>query len=163
MKLQLRRVLRQSVLVLAFVPALFVAAPVHAIDAFMAIATIPGDSVVKGHEREIVLTGYSQSFATRACSRVVANKRIDVASPGLISAATGNVTLPVVVITLAQPSGDGLVNFYRATLNSVQIDRIEVAEQGDELVERVVLAPKSYKIEYFPPGITPTVSNFTCP
>ena len=54
MRLQLRRVLRHSVLALAFVPALFVASPAYAIDAFMAIATIPGDSNVRGHEREIV-------------------------------------------------------------------------------------------------------------
>lgn len=164
MRLQLRRVLRHSVLALAFVPALFVASPAYAIDAFMAIATIPGDSNVRGHEREIVLTGYSQTFGTRNCSRVVANKRIDVASPGLITAATGNQTLPLVVITLAQPTGDGLVNFYRATLSNVLIDRIEVSEQSDELIERVVLAPKTIKIEYFPPGSASTMTNtITCP
>jgi type VI protein secretion system component Hcp len=162
MKLQLRRVLRHSVLALVFVPALLFVAPAQAVDAFMRIDSIPGDSTVRGHEREIVLTGYSQTFGTRACSRVVANKQIDVASPGLIAVAAGNLTLPTVIITLARPTGEGLVDFYRATLSTVPIERIEVAEQSDQLIERVVLAPRTIKIEYFPQGAATIVTNIVC-
>jgi hypothetical protein len=49
----------------------------------------------------------------------------------------------------------------------VTIERVEIAEQGDELVERVVLAPRSIRLEYRPqaadgsPG-TPVSTAIAC-
>jgi len=113
----------------------------------MKIDGLPGDSVMRGHENEIVLSAYSQTFGTRNCSRVVASKLIDRASPGLISRAAANTVIPQVIITLTK-AGERPFDFFRATLDQVTIERVELGEQSDQLVERSVLAPRSIRIEY---------------
>jgi type VI secretion system secreted protein Hcp len=121
----------------------------QSLDAFMRIDGIPGESEVRGHENEIVLTSYSQTFATKACSRVVAIKNIDRASPGLITHAAANILLPTVVITVRKP-GDTPLDFYRALLQNVLIERVEVTGDAGLLKEQVVLKPRQIRIEYRP-------------
>jgi type VI secretion system secreted protein Hcp len=115
----------------------------------MRIDGIPGDSEVRGHENEIVLTSYSQTFATKACSRVVAIKIIDRASPGLITNAAANTLLPTVVITVRKP-GEPPIDFYRALLQNVLIERVEVTGESGLLKEQLVLKPRQIRIEYRP-------------
>jgi len=121
----------------------------QSLDAFMRIDGIPGDSEVRGHENEIVLTSYSQTFATKACSRVVAIKNIDRASPGLITTTAANTLLPTVVITVRKP-GEPPVDFYRAMLQNVLIERVEVTGDTGLLKEQLVLKPRQIRIEYRP-------------
>lgn len=123
-------------------------AAAQSITTHMKIDGLPGDSTMRGHENEIVLSGYTQSFGTRNCSRVVANKFIDRASPGLISRAASNTVIPQVVITLTKAVAGQNLDFFRATLDQVTIERVELAEQSDQLFERNVLAPRSIRIEY---------------
>lgn len=117
--------------------------------AWMQIDGIPGESLLRGHENEIDLLSYSQNFGTRACSRVVVVKSLDSASPALISRAAGNVLVPRVVITLRKP-GEGQQDFYKATLDTVLIDRIDLVDQGTSLSESVILRPRSIRLEYRP-------------
>jgi type VI secretion system secreted protein Hcp len=116
---------------------------------YMFIDGIPGEATLSDKRNWIELTGYSQSFGTTNCSRAVANKRIDRASPLLISRAAANQLVPSVVITMRK-AGEGQKDFFTATLGQVLVDRIELADQDGQLVERVVLAPQSITIEYKP-------------
>jgi type VI secretion system secreted protein Hcp len=127
--------------------------PGHAqpVDTFMKIDGLPGESVNAAHPGEIELTGWSQTFGTRQCSRAVAVKRVDRASPGLIARAAANTLIPQVIVSMARSGGGRATqDFFRATLDLVTIERVEIAEQADELVERVVLAPRSIRLEYRP-------------
>ncbi len=119
------------------------------INVFLKIDGLPGDSTDARHPREIVLTGYSQTFGDRNCSRVIATKQIDRASPGLISRAASNQRIPQAIVTMSRAiGGGGPVDFFTATLDQVLVDRIEIAEQSDQLVERVVLVPRVVTISY---------------
>lgn len=133
---------------------------------FMKIDGIPGESINRDKKGSIDLTGYSQSFGTANCSRAIANKRIDRASPLLISRAAANQLIPSVEITMRK-AGEGQRDFFIATLGQVLVDRIEIADQDGELVERVVLAPQAITIQYFPQDdkgtlSTPVVSTVAC-
>lgn len=123
----------------------------------MKILGLDGDATHRDHRGEIVLTGYSQTVGTRNCSRVVVTKFIDRASPGLISRAATNFITPQVSINM-QRSAEGSRVFFVVTLDQVTMERIELAEQSDQLVERVVLAPRSIRIEYKPQDDTGVVS-----
>jgi type VI protein secretion system component Hcp len=110
--------------------------------------------------------GYSQSFGTANCSRAVANKRIDRASPLLISRAAANQLIPSVIVTMRK-AGERQSDFFIATLGQVLVDRIEVADQDGQLVKRVVLAPQAITIQYFPLDskglpLPPVVSSVAC-
>ncbi len=130
---------------------LFATAPVASaqILTFMFIDGIPGEATLDDKRNWIELTGYSQSFGTANCSRAVANKRIDRASPLLISRAAANQLIPSVIVTMRK-AGEKQSDFFIATLGQVLVDRIEVADQDGQLVERVVLAPQAITIQYFP-------------
>jgi len=132
----------------------------------MKIVGLDGDATHRDHRGEIVLTGYSQTIGTRNCSRVVVTKFIDRASPGLIHRAAGNVITPQVLINM-QRSVEGSRVFFVVTLDQVTIERIELAEQSDQLVERVVMAPRSLRIEYRPQDDTgattpPIITPIAC-
>lgn len=132
----------------------------------MRIDGLPGESTMASHPNEIVLTSYSQTFGTRNCSRVVATKSLDRASPGLIARAAGNVVIPQVVISMTK-LGEKPFDFFRATLDQVTIERVELGEQGDSLFERNVLAPRSIRIEYRGQNAdgslgTPIVTTIAC-
>jgi type VI protein secretion system component Hcp len=113
----------------------------------MRIAGVDGDSTVAGHRGDILLTGYTQTIAARNCSRVVVTKFIDRASASLITRAATNFITPQVQIEM-QRSGEGSFPFFFVTLDQVTIERIELAEQNEQLVERVVMAPRNIRIEY---------------
>jgi type VI secretion system secreted protein Hcp len=142
------------------------AALAQTLQVFMKADGIPGESVDADHRSEIQLTGYSQTFGTRNCSRVVANKSIDRASPLLISRAAANQLIPTVVISMRK-AGDAPKDFFKATLNLVLVERIELVEENGQLVEHVVMAPRNITIEYRPQDDkgalgAPVVSNISC-
>jgi len=116
---------------------------------WMQIDGIVGESVVRGHEGEIELQSYSQNFGTRTCSRVVAIKGLDSTSPALISRAAANLLVPRIVISLRK-SGEAQQDFFKATLETVLIDRIDLVDQGTTLNETLILRPRSIRLEYRP-------------
>ncbi|MES2957476.1 MAG: type VI secretion system tube protein Hcp [Pseudomonadota bacterium] len=132
----------------------------------MKIVGLDGDATHRDHKGEIVLTGYSQTIGTRNCSRIVVTKLIDRASPGLITRAATNFVTPQVSINI-QRYVEGARAFFVVTLDQVTMERIELAEQSEQLIERVVLAPRAIRIEYKPQDDTgatvpPIVSTFAC-
>jgi len=123
------------------------AASAQSLDTFMRIDGIPGDSLANGHVNDIVLTSYSQSFAPgKNCSKVVAQKFMDRASPALIGRAAGNLILPAVIISIRKSSGVPF-DFYRAVLESVSIERVDVSGESGRLIEQIILRPRNIRIE----------------
>lgn len=120
-----------------------------AVDVFMKMEGIPGDSTNSAHVNEIELTAYSQSFGEVNCSRAVAMKRIDRASPALIRQAVSGRFIPQVVISM-QKGGESLIDFFVATLNDVHLDAVEITQQNDQLLEKVVMTPAFITISYLP-------------
>jgi type VI protein secretion system component Hcp len=120
------------------------------IQSYLKIDGIAGESIRTGHVGDIELSGYSQTFGTRNCSRVVLNKLVDSASPALIGRAAGNVFTPRAVISMRKV-GDGIrVDFFTAILDSVSIEKIELNDSTGTLLEQVTLRPRSIRIEYRP-------------
>jgi type VI secretion system secreted protein Hcp len=133
----------------AFAPA----ANAQALDTFMHIDGIVGDVQAVGHANDILLTGYSQTFAGKTCSRVVATKFIDRASPALISRAANNVFIPSVIISLRKAGGQP-VDFFKAVLESVTVERVDVSGESGRLAEQIVLRPRNIRIEFRPQDAT---------
>lgn len=142
--------LRRLAIILAGL-GLMAAAPMAMaqVQTFMKIDGIPGESTFAGKENWITLTGYSQSFGTADCSRVVAKKHVDRASPLLIARAAANQLIPNVLITMRK-AGEAPQDFFAASLDLVLVDRVELADQDGQLVERVIMAPRSITLEYKP-------------
>lgn len=123
------------------------AANAQSLDTFMHIDGVPGDSLAAGHVNDITLTSYSQSFAPgKNCSKVVAQKFMDRSSPALISRATSNLFVPSVIISIRK-SGAVPFDFFRAVLESVSIERVDVSGESGRLIEQVVLRPRNIRIE----------------
>ena len=138
----------------------------QSLDTFMRIDGVQGESTAAGHVNDIVLTSYSQTFAAKNCGRVVALKFIDRASPALISRATSNLFIPSVIISIRK-SGGAPVDFFKAVLESVSIERVDVSGESGRLVEQVVLRPRNIRIEFRQQDATgqflgATVTNVEC-
>jgi type VI secretion system secreted protein Hcp len=132
----------------------------------MHIDGIVGDSQVRGHEGDIVLSSYSQSFGTRNCSRVVAVKFLDRASPALITRAAANTLIPSVIISISK-AGERPLEFFKATLETVLIERVDVSDTSGTLNEQLILKPRNIRIEYRPQNAdgsagTPIISTIEC-
>jgi type VI protein secretion system component Hcp len=123
------------------------AAQAQSLDTFMHIDGIVGDAQAAGHVNDILLTGYSQTFAAKTCSRVVATKFIDRSSPALISRAASNLFIPSVVISVRKASG-APVDFFKAVLESVSVERVDVTGESGRLTEQVLLRPRNIRIEF---------------
>lgn len=148
--------------------ALLAAAPVVMAQAliFLKVDGVPGESVYEGKRYWIELTGYLQSFGPADCSRAVASKQVDRASPLLIARAAASQLIPSLVIAMRK-AGEGQRDFFTATLAMVLVDRIELADQNGRLVERVVLAPRTITIECLPQDAkgqygAPAVGTVSC-
>jgi type VI secretion system secreted protein Hcp len=141
---------------------------VHAqsLNTYMHIDGIVGESQVRNHEGDIILTSYSQNFGTKNCSRVVALKSLDRSSPALISRAAANALIPSVIVTIAK-AGETPLEFFKATLETVLIERVDVSGETGLLVEQLILKPRTIRIEYRPQNAngslgTPIVSTIDC-
>jgi type VI protein secretion system component Hcp len=139
----------RSILLLCLLGAGAGAAHAQSLDTFMRIDGIVGDAVAAGHVNDILLTGYSQTFAAKTCSRVVATKFIDRSSPALISRAASNVFIPTVIISVRKSSGPA-VDFFKAVLESVTVERVDVTGETGRLTEQVLLRPRNIRIEFRP-------------
>ena len=138
----------------------------QSLDTFMRIDGVLGESTAAGHVNDIVLTSYSQTFAQKNCGRVVALKFIDRSSPALISRAASNLFIPNVIMSIRKSTGPA-VDFFRAVLESVSIERVDVSGESGRLVEQVVLRPRNIRIEVRQQDATgaftsATVTNVDC-
>ena len=106
--------------------------------------SIIGTSVFKGHEGEIIISGFSaniasassvsttptppgppsQRLASSLCGRFTIIKRVDQTSPEFIKLVLGGRHLASATITIASNTGNGLVNFATIQLQEVIVNSI---------------------------------------
>ncbi len=128
---------------------------------FLRLDTIEGESTASGHEKEIVLLSYSQSFTSRSqahtrpagCGTVTVTKLIDKASPALIGAVLSARRIPTGVITFRK-TGPELFEYYKVTLTDVLLEAITQTDVSPTdpttILEQVSMRAAKFKFEYTP-------------
>ena len=110
--------------------------------------TFKGDSIQKGHEDQILVSGYlfqldsprdpasGQATGRRIYQPIRVTHSLDAASPQFLNAAATNETLKSVVINFYETSHAGtLTNFYRVTLTNAEISSVKHYTSGDTVLE----------------------------
>lgn len=134
---------------------------------FAKIDGIDGDSTLKGHEKEIQIFNFSETFrqsgATSTGSAggggagkftpgpIVFTKLQDRASIDLLRACAKGQHIPTVVITAVRQSKGQVQDFYRITLKEVFVSAINEKASGDNLVDEIQLVYASARWEVFDP------------
>jgi type VI secretion system secreted protein Hcp len=143
-----RIALLAAVFTLVLAPAVFAA-----VDAFMFIDDLPGESTDSGHKDWIDLASYGQDVSAQSCANAVAMKFLDTASPGLAAlAATRDSVLPRVIVEVRKAGVDFV--FFRATLREVRVASVGLVETEDQLQEKVTFRPRQIFLEYTPQNAT---------
>jgi len=138
-----------------------------AVDSWVRIPGIDGESTNSDHKGEIELLSYSQTLENKTCEYVI-EKRLDKASPALAESVAKKATLPSVVVS-ARKAGEGQKDFLSVTLASVTIAAVNTSfgSGSDAGREQVVLNPRSvtisYRVQDEKGGLGPAVtSSFNC-
>lgn len=106
---------------------------------YVKIPDIPGESLRVGHEEEIEVYGVHLEISVKDSGGRIRNaadfspitfrKRVDIATPRLMSAVASGRSFPEVELFVLLPSADGSHLVMRLELENVIFDRIEV--EGD--------------------------------
>jgi len=133
---------------------------------FAKIDGIDGESTQKGHEGEIEIFNFSETFRQSGSTSagggggagkftpgpVVFSKLLGKASIGLLRACAKGQHIPQVVITAYRQGNDGKTSpFYKITLKEVFVSAINETSSGDSLVDEVQLVYESGRWEVFDP------------
>jgi len=138
-----------------------------AIDSYLYIPGVPGESTAENFRDWIDVTALSIAVADRICSGVTVTKNLDSSSPLLSAAALTGVFYPTMTIQVVR-AGLEHQNFLTYTLNSVTVTSVGVAvSPSGVLVEQVVLRPVVIDMSYRPQGAdgtlqSPIQSTLTC-
>ena len=137
----------------------------EAIDSFLMIQTakagkIKGESRAKGHEDEIVVTGWqwgmssssalgsTQATGRRSYTALTITKQVDLATTGILKAAATNYEVKEAKLTLRRAGGDQ-VDFLKVTLKSARIVSVDHSGRTDGgMVETVGIAFTKVEVEY---------------
>jgi type VI secretion system secreted protein Hcp len=117
-----------------------------AIDSWVRIPGIDGESTNADHKGEIDVLSYSQALDSKTCEFII-EKQLDKASPALAESVAKRAMLPSVVFS-ARKSGEGQKDFLNVTLASVSIAAVNTSLGRDAASEQVVLKPRSVTISY---------------
>src|SRR3954462_2295355 len=117
-----------------------------AMDMFLKLDQIPGESMVKGHEKEIEVLAFSWGMSNPAVisaggggissgkaqfQELSLTKYADVASPGMMtSAATGKHIATAVLTVMKNNNAAGLANYYTITLTDVLVTSVSTGGSG---------------------------------
>jgi len=132
---------------------------------FAKIDGIDGESTVKGHEHEIEIFNFSETFRQSVAGRgagggagkfspgpILFTKVQDKASIGLLRACAKGQHIPTVVITAVRLNTKGQAqDFYKITLKDVLVSAINEKASGDTLVDDIQLVYESARWEVFDP------------
>jgi type VI secretion system secreted protein Hcp len=151
--------------------ALTLATPVHALEAFLQVPGIDGESVDAGHPRWITIQAFGLSATTRLCKGITVLKGLDVASPLLGAAVVNGDVFAQVQLDLAKPGGKGSgAPFWSLTLKDVMLTSVtqNLDTALNTLTEQLTLQPTSIDMSYRPQKPdgsfdSPVVSSFDCP
>jgi type VI secretion system secreted protein Hcp len=138
-----------------------------AVDMFLKIDGIDGESQTKGHEKEIELESFSwgatmpigtgltggSGTGKIMVTDISVTKKLDSTSPQLLEKLFTGQHTPKVVLTLTKPDGKGgLLNFYKITLEDVLISSYQTggSSGGDIPIESLSLNFAKITFEYTP-------------
>lgn len=141
-------------------------APAPAVaDIFLILDGIPGEVTQKGHEKQIEILSYSQSFRNTipvggagvgkvTCGDVTVLKNIDRSSPELIGTVVSGKHIKSAEFKFFSPSAKtgADVMYYTVKLTDVLISSIDQSDANDSarIVERVTLSPAVFEFSYQP-------------
>jgi type VI secretion system secreted protein Hcp len=134
-----------------------------AVDAFLKLTDIKGESVVKGHEEEIDILSWSWSMSQQGTahtgsgggagkvqvSDLVISKMTDAASPNVVKAICTGKHISEAVLTLRK-AGETPLDYMVITLTDVLITSYSVGGGGDIPTESIGLTFASFKESYQP-------------
>jgi len=138
-----------------------------AIDSYLYIPGVPGESTADRFRDWIDVTALSVAVADRVCSGITVTKNLDSSSPLLSAAALTGVFYPTMTIQVIR-AGAEQQNFLTYSLSSVTVASVGVAvSPTGVLVEQVVLRPAVIDMSYRPQAADgqlqdPIQSTLTC-
>ncbi len=138
-----------------------------AIDSFLKITGMPGESTDASHKDEIEVTSFSYSLDSRNCQFSFV-KFLDKASPALSEAAAKKSSIGAVTFT-ARKAGEGQKDYFSLAMTNVNVQSLDLAASSGAPTpsEEVVLSPRSVTVSYKPQdpkgGYGPAVvTTFNC-
>jgi len=161
---------------------LFVSNSPAALDMFLKLDDIPGESTVKGHATEIDVLAFSWGMSnpgtiSTAGGGIIAGKPqfqelsltkyVDLASPLLMTAAATGKHIPTAKFTvLRSTSTAGSKNYYTVTLTEALVTSVATGGSGgeDRMTENITLNYAAIKIDYYqqkPDGTVALAGTFT--
>lgn len=153
-----------------------------ALDMFLKLDQIPGESIVKGHANEIDVLAFSWGVSNPATissaggglssgkpsfQELSLTKYVDLASPQLMTAAaTGKHIASATFTVMKNTSTGGLGNYYTVTLTEVLVTSLSTGGSGgeDRMTENITLNYAKIKIDYYqqkPDGSITLAGTFT--
>ena len=131
---------------------------------FAKVDGIDGDSTLKGHEKEIQIFHFSETFRQSVTTGsagggagkftpgpIVFTKVQDKASIGLLRVCAKGQHIPTVVITAVRLTKGSPQDYYKITLKDVFVTAINEKSSGDNLVDEIQLVYESARWEVFDP------------
>lgn len=137
-----------------------------ALDMFLKLDQIPGESTVKGHASEIEVLAFSWGVSNPATisstggglssgkpsfQELSLTKYVDLASPQLMTAAATGKHIASATFTVLRSNGTGLANYYTVTLTEVLVTSVSTGASGgeDRMTENITLSYAKIKIDYY--------------
>ena len=138
-------------------------------DMFLKVETarqgmIKGESQDAKHESEIDVLGWSWGMRAQTAmgaagpsSKATLNelaivKRVDSASPALMSAMRNNELIKKAALTVRKAGTEPPLEYLRITLQNARITLLDLQTNGEEVTERMNLSFKRINVEYTPQG-----------
>ena len=140
------------------------AGPVTGPVMFAKVDGVDGESTQKGHEKEIAIFNFSQTFRQSVTTGgaggsagkftpgpIVFTKVQDKASIDLLRICAKGQHIPTVVITAVRMSKGQAQDYYKITLKDVFVSAINEKSSGDSLVDEIQLVYESARWEVLDP------------
>jgi type VI secretion system secreted protein Hcp len=137
-----------------------------AIDMFMKLGDIKGESQDKVHKEEIELLAWSWGLSQSGTMHMGTGggggkvsvqdlsftKYTDKATPPIMAACTKGTHIDTVLLTVRKAGGDNPLEYYKITLNGVLISSYSTGGSGGEerFTENVTLNFEKFHVEYQP-------------
>lgn len=136
-----------------------------AVDMFLKLGDIKGESQAVGHTDEIQILSWSWGCSqtgtthsgtgggtgTASVQDLTITKYVDKSSPTIVQFCCQGVHMPQAVLTLRKAGGKNPVEYLKITLNEVLVSRHSVGSSGgDQVSETVTLNFAQFNMEYQP-------------
>jgi type VI protein secretion system component Hcp len=140
---------------------------IAAVDMFLAISGLQGESLDKQYKGSIDVYSFNQSVSRSACPRFQMAKGLDKATPGLDAASNDRTNFQTVTFR-ARKAGITPFEFYKLDMTNVKVSSVEQSMDGANTpLESIVLLPASVTVTYTPQNAdgtagTPVITSYSC-